>query len=161
MGSVLKDYGYTTAFHHGAETGSMGFNGFSRIAGFDKYFGMEDFGSSDGKDYDGVWGIYDEPFFLKSVSDLNRLGEPFCSVIFSLSSHDPFKIPEDRIDILKPYKDESESEQSVRYSDYSLRKFFEEASRQNWYNSTIFLITADHTFYISRFDLYSSFIFRC
>lgn len=157
LGTILTESGYSTSFHHGAETGSMGFSGFSKISGFEKYFGMEDFGNSDGRYYDGVWGIYDEPFFLKSVKDFNGFKEPFCSIIFSLSSHDPFKIPEDAAGILSPFKDESESEISVRYSDHSLEKFFEAASREKWFANTIFLITADHTFYVSRYDLYSQF----
>jgi phosphoglycerol transferase MdoB-like AlkP superfamily enzyme len=157
IGSILKEEGYFTTFHHGAVTGSMGFNGFTKISGFDKYYGMEDYPDPDGNDNDGVWGIYDEPFFLKTANDISGFNEPFCSVIFSLSSHDPFKIPAERIDMMKEYSSESENEQSVRYSDHSLRKFFEKAAAEPWFKNTIFLITSDHTYYVSRFDFYSQY----
>jgi len=157
IGSVLKEFGYHSAFHHGARTGSMGFDGFTKIAGFNRYYGMEDFDDSTGLSYDGVWGIYDEPYFIKTCETINGFREPFCSVIFSLSSHDPFKIPEDRVELLSEFKDEPDAEKSIRYSDYSLRKFFEAASKEQWFGNTVFLITADHTFYSSRLDFYTQF----
>ncbi|MBK9456691.1 MAG: sulfatase-like hydrolase/transferase [Bacteroidetes bacterium] len=32
----------------------------------------------------------------------------------------------------------------VAYGDYALRKFFEEAKKQPWYENTLFILTADH-----------------
>jgi phosphoglycerol transferase MdoB-like AlkP superfamily enzyme len=35
--------------------------------------------------------------------------------------------------------------QSIGYSDYALKKFFEEAQSMKWFDNTLFVITADHT----------------
>lgn len=33
----------------------------------------------------------------------------------------------------------------IRYADHALRRFFESASREPWFDNTLFVITADHT----------------
>jgi arylsulfatase A-like enzyme len=35
--------------------------------------------------------------------------------------------------------------QSIGYVDYALKRFFEEARKQPWYENTLFIITGDHT----------------
>lgn len=157
LGSILKEYGYTTSFHHGALEGSMGFDGFVPSAGFDYYFSKEDFENYSDTLDDGTWGIYDEPFFIDAAKKINRFNKPFCSVLFSLTSHDPFKIPDYRKSLFKEYHFENEYELAISYSDYALKKFFEFAKKQPWFENTIFIITADHTLYTSRNDIFSSF----
>ena len=161
LGTIMKEKGYTTSFHHGARTGSMGFDGFSKLAGFDFYFGMEDLKNLMPDDEDGMWGVCDEPFFVESVNNISNFKEPFCSVIFSLSSHDPFRIPDKRKSEFKQYNNESELQRSVRYSDFSLKKFFEYAQTKSWFKNTIFIITADHTLYNSRIDFKTTFHVPC
>ncbi|MCI0473444.1 MAG: sulfatase-like hydrolase/transferase [Ignavibacteria bacterium] len=157
LGSILNENGYYTSFHHGATTGSMGFNSFTKLAGFNEYFGKENFIDPTGFNYDGVWGVYDEPFFIDAASKMNTFNQPFCSVIFSLSSHDPFSIPVNRKEFFEKYKGENELDVSVRYSDFSLSKFFEYAGGQKWFDNTIFLITADHTLFNSRVNYTSTY----
>ncbi len=157
LGSILNEHGYTTSFHHGAAKGSMGFDAFVPSAGFLNYFGKEEFAGYADSLYDGIWGIFDEPFFLDAAKKMNSFKPPFCSVIFSLSSHDPFKIPRNRKDLFSKYKGKTDFQIAMHYSDFSLSKFFEYAQKQSWYNNTIFIITADHTIYTARNDVFSSF----
>lgn len=157
LGSILKREGYTTSFHHGAKRGSMGFDGFTKLAGFDNYFGKEDMSEYDDDDTDGMWGICDEPFFIESAKNIDKFNQPFCSVIFSLSSHDPFRIPDKRKSLFEKYSGEKELERSIRYSDFSLQKFFEYVKTKSWFDNTVFLITADHTLYNTRKDFESTF----
>jgi phosphoglycerol transferase MdoB-like AlkP superfamily enzyme len=157
LGSILNEQGYTTSFHHGASVGSMGFDGFSKIAGFTNYYGKEDFPNLPSQTFDGAWGIFDEPFFMETERIINSYKEPFCSVTFSLSSHDPYKIPDDRLTLFEQYKDETDFERSIRYSDNCLGKFFQKASSEPWFNNTLFIITADHTLYSTRDNFYSCF----
>jgi phosphoglycerol transferase MdoB-like AlkP superfamily enzyme len=157
LGTLLLQKGYTTTFHHGASLGSMGFDAFSRVAGMLQYFAREDVANLSSADLDGVWGVYDEPFFLESARRLSGLPQPFCSVIFSLSSHDPFIVPESQKQALKKYDSETEFEQSLRYSDYSLKRFFNFARSQAWFNNTVFIITGDHTFHSMRNNMYSAY----
>lgn len=157
LGSILLEQGYSTSFHHAATTGSMGFSGFTKICGLLNYYGKEDFKDTLNNSYDGAWGIYDEPFFIYTADILNATKEPFFATIFSLSSHDPFSLPENRKDLFEKYKGENELELSIRYSDYALQKFFNYVSKFNWYDNTIFIITSDHTLYNTRTNFLSTY----
>ncbi|MEW6025870.1 MAG: sulfatase-like hydrolase/transferase [Planctomycetota bacterium] len=147
LGTILAKEGYATSFHHGAKTGSMGFDAYSKLAGFHNYYGKEDYPNLTPEVVDGTWGVWDEEFFLDSLRRMDSFKEPFCSVIFSLTSHDPFPIPEHRKSLFKQYANETKFQQVLRYTDYSLKTFFEAARNKPWFRNTIFIITGDHTNY--------------
>lgn len=141
LASLLETKGYHTSFFHGAPNGSMGFQAFMNIAGVDHYYGMTEYNNDD--DFDGLWGIWDEKFLQYYADQLNTFKEPFVSSLFTVSSHHPFEIP-------KEYEQKFPEgvlpiHKCVRYTDYSLRKFFEKASKMPWYNNTLFVFAADHT----------------
>ena len=138
---LLKKKGYYTAFFHGAPNGSMGFDSFARMIGFDDYFGLNEY--PDKRDFDGMWGVWDEPFFDFFASKLNSFKQPFMASIFSVSSHHPFEVPEQYKGKFK--KGPAPIVEVVGYTDYALKKFFSEISSQSWYANTLFVITADHT----------------
>jgi len=137
---ILSREGYETSFFHGAFNGSQNFDYYANIAGFDNYYGKDEYPYS-GHD-DGYWGIYDEDFFQFFSEKLDTMTPPFLSSIFSISSHIPFSIPEKYKGAFGPPK--SEFHESVGYTDYSLRRFFETVKNKPWYNNTLFVITADH-----------------
>ncbi|MBN1250806.1 MAG: sulfatase-like hydrolase/transferase, partial [Bacteroidales bacterium] len=83
LASLLKEKGYSTAFFHGAPNGSMGFESFMKVAGYDKYFGMTEYGND--SDFDGAWGIWDEEFFQYFANEMNKMPQPFHTALFSLS----------------------------------------------------------------------------
>ncbi len=157
LGAILTNAGYATSFHHGAMLGSMGFDAFTHVAGFAHYFSKEDTRGLNDSMLDGVWGVYDEPFFLESAQRIDALPQPFCSVIFSLSSHDPFHLPAAMKQWSEKYKSDPEFDLSLRYSDYSLQRFFSKIRTRSWFRNTVFLITGDHTFYATRNNLYETF----
>lgn len=139
--STLKSKGYDTSFFHGAPNGSMGFLGFGNILGYDHYYGKTEFNNDE--EFDGVWGIWDEPFFQYMREVLNTKEKPFFSTMFTVSSHEPFNIP-------KKYEGKfpvgnKQIHRTIGYTDYAFKKFFEAASKEPWFENTIFIITADHT----------------
>ena len=139
---LLGEMGYATAFYHGGLNGTMGFDLFSHIAGFDHYYGRNEYTGPD-SDYDGIWGIFDEPYLHYVAADLDKTPQPFMAGIFTLSSHHPFTIP-------PKYKDRFKTEghkitATIQYADLALRKFFETAKKSTWFENTLFVITADHT----------------
>ena len=138
--SVANDLGYDTSFYHGAPNGSMGFLGFGNILGFQHYFGKDEYNND--KDFDGIWSIWDEPFFQYFANNIGSY-QPFLSTIFTASSHDPFKIPQQYKGKFR--KGPLAIHEPIQYTDMSLKKFFETASKKSWYQNTIFVITADHT----------------
>lgn len=152
IATILRGEGYKTAFFHNAYNGAMGFNGIANLMGFEDYYGMDEFG--DKSHYDGIAGIFDEEFFQFYAQELNKMPQPFCTALFSLSSHTPFNLPERYKDVFKGDPDAFRS--SLRYSDYALRRFFETASQMPWYDSTLFVLSADHGGIYSMDDEYKT-----
>lgn len=139
--SLLKQKGYTTSFYHGGNNGTMGFDAFTKIAGFDNYFGRNEYANE--ADFDGNWGIYDEPFLQYFEKQMQTQKQPFCNVLFTLSSHHPYSIP---IKYKNRFpKGTLEIHESIGYTDYALQQFFKKAAQSSWYANTLFVITADHT----------------
>ncbi|MFC2120330.1 LTA synthase family protein [Bacteroidota bacterium] len=141
LANILKTKGYSSSFFHGGANGTMGFDNFVYAAGFDNYYGRDEYTGKD--DYDGNWGIFDEEYLQYFANTLSTFNQPFFSTVFTLSSHHPYTIPEKHKGKFK--KGKMDIHQSILYTDYSLRKFFEAASQMPWYNNTLFVITADHT----------------
>ena len=143
----LGKEGYYSAFFHGAENGSMGFQAFARSTGFEDYFGRTEYNQDKrfqgDADFDGMWAIWDEPFLQYYALTMSEFREPFVSAVFTASSHHPYKIPEEYKDI---YPEEGlVMHKCIRYTDHALKRFFETASKQPWFENTLFVLTADHT----------------
>ena len=141
IADCLNRKGYTTAFFHGAPNGSMGFQAYARSAGFDQYYGMNEFG--DNSAFDGTWAIWDEPFLQYFAQMMSTMPEPFMTAVFTASSHHPYKVPEQYKGVFP--KGTKPIHEAIGYADHALRQFFLAASRQPWFERTLFVITADHT----------------
>lgn len=150
FGSILKQHGYSTAFFHGGNNGTMNFNSSAFSAGFDNYYGRDEYGNDD--DYDGTWGISDMPFLQFTALKLNEMPKPFAAGVFTLSSHHPFKLPKGYE--LPDGNYATDFEKTVRYTDDALRHFFETISKYDWFDSTIFVIVGDHVNPEHRYDNY-------
>lgn len=148
--------GYKSAFFHGAENGSMGFEAFAKSTGFQKYYGRTEYDQDPNyngeKDFDGTWAIYDEEFLQFYCDRMNEMKQPFITSVFTASSHTPYNLPE-------RYKGhfpvgEDKLQECVAYSDNALRLFFEKAKTQEWYDNTLFVISPDHAsgFYDSFYN---------
>lgn len=141
LAGLLKQQGYYTAFFHGGTNGTMGFNGFASLAGYDNYYGRSEYNNE--KDYDGNWGIWDEEFFQYTANTINQKKQPFFATLFTLTSHHPYPIPEKYKGRFKEGK--LPIEKTISYSDFALRKFFETAKSMPWFKNTLFVLVADHT----------------
>ena len=141
IADCMKRKGYTTAFFHGAPNGSMGFQAYARSAGFDAYYGMNEFG--DNSAFDGTWALWDEPFLQYYAQTMTTMHEPFMTAVFTASSHHPFKVPAQYNDSFP--KGSLPIHQTIGYTDHALRQFFLTTSKQPWFEHTLFVLTADHT----------------
>lgn len=150
IGSILKKHGYSTAFFHGGNNGTMNFDASALSAGFDSYYGRNEYGNDD--DYDGTWGISDMPFLQFTAHKVDEMKKPFAAGVFTLSSHHPFKLPKGYELPDGVYK--TDFEKTMRYTDDSMRHFFETMSEYSWFDSTIFVIVGDHVNPEHRFDNY-------
>lgn len=144
LAGILAEEGYQTAFFHGAQNGSMGFEAFAKKTGFQYYYGRTEYEAAHGTDdFDGTWAIWDEPFFQYYAEEMSKMKQPFMTAIFSASSHHPFAIPD-------KYKQQFPEEhlpiqKCIRYTDMALGRFFATARKHPWFQNTIFVLTSDHT----------------
>jgi len=155
--TLLEKMGYSTAFFHGGTNGTMGFDKYCQRAHFNHYYGRKEYNND--ADYD-VWGIWDEPFFQYFARNLDTLHKPFYAALFSLSSHHPFHVPPKYAGKYVRRGQEMEILKCVRYSDMALKEFFETASHKPWFDSTLFVLVADHAgpsedpYYTNRVGMY-------
>lgn len=141
-GAVLRDKGYKVRYFYG---------GNSYFDNMEAFFGGNGYEIVDQRQYApeeitfaNIWGVCDEDAYRKAIRTLNEdaaTGTPFFAHIMSVSNHRPFTYPDGRIRIPS---DAKSRQGGVMYSDYALGCFLAEASRQPWFDDTIFLITADH-----------------
>ncbi len=158
ISSMLDREGYSTAFFHGGHNISMGFSAYAHSIGYKHYYGLDEYcqspkyGGMD--DFDGKWAIWDEPFLQFTLDNLEGMKQPFLATVFTASSHHPYNVPEQYRDSLR---DEGGQpiHKCVRYTDLALRRFFERASREPWFQNTIFVLVADHTNQASH-DVYKT-----
>lgn len=140
IAKLLGDEGYETAFFHGAPNGSMGFSSYTHLAGIKKYFGQNEYQKKG--DSDGTWGIWDDPYMQYMANTMNTLKQPFFASFFSLSSHHPFRLPDEYQG--KFPKGPLPVQEPLGYTDMALRNFFKTASTMPWYKNTLFVLCADH-----------------
>jgi phosphoglycerol transferase MdoB-like AlkP superfamily enzyme len=137
---IMKKQGYSTSFFHGAFNGSQNFDQYCKVAGFDAYYGKNEYVGPEA--FDGKWGIFDEEFLQFFAQKTSQFKQPFFTSLFTISSHLPFIIPEKYAG--KFPKGTADIHETIGYTDYALRKFFARAKKEGWYSNTIFVITADH-----------------
>ena len=154
LAGILGAEGYETAFFHGAQNGSMGFQAFAQKTGFQKYFGRTEYEEAKGtNDFDGNWAIWDEPFLQYYAEEMGKMKQPFMTAVFTASSHHPYRIPEKYKEV---YPEEGLiMHKCVRYTDMAIGKFLEACSKQPWFKNTIFVLTSDHT-NLSDHDYYQT-----
>jgi phosphoglycerol transferase MdoB-like AlkP superfamily enzyme len=152
ISEILKRQGYKTSFFHGAFNGSQNFDQYTAVAGFDEYYGKDQYVGKPA--FDGKWGVFDEEFLQFFASKLSSFKQPFFSSLFTISSHNPYIIP-DKYKGKFP-KGTTVIQESIAYTDFALREFFKTAKKQNWYNNTLFIITADHTSSGGDNDIYKT-----
>jgi phosphoglycerol transferase MdoB-like AlkP superfamily enzyme len=138
---ILKKQGYNTSFFHGAFNGSQNFDQYAKVAGFEHYYGKDEYLGEEA--FDGKWGIFDEEFLQFFCKKVTTFKQPFFTSLFTISSHNPYIIPEKHKG--KFPKGTTDIHESIGYTDFALRQFFNNAKKQGWYKNTLFVISSDHT----------------
>ncbi len=143
LGDHFKNYGYSTVFVHGTWEGGQGIHEFTRRSGFQKSLAKEDFDNYE-EIWDGNWGIWDWYQFDRFKKELDSINKPFMGVVYSASSHEPFVLPDKKYEVFDSSIPNHDWYNVLRYSDDSLKHFFDLAQEEPWFMNTIFVITADH-----------------
>ena len=139
--TIFKQAGYEISFI---------FGGYSYFDNLNKFFSSNNYKVIDRSDFSSeeisfsnVWGVADEDLLFKGLVELDKnyqSGKPFFSLIMTTSNHRPYTFPEGRIDLPSG----GGRNAAVKYTDYAIGRFFEEARKKEWFKDTIFVITADH-----------------
>lgn len=148
VATILKPEGWKSAsFIYGGDQTFDNMKSFLRNNGFDSFTGVEDFPKSD---YGSHWGASDKAMFRRSAVELSKMKEPFISLIFTLSTHEPFTYPGDLVENPKVNASPRRNFYNLMsYSDEALGSFFHQIKNEPFYKNTIFIICADHT---KKFD---------
>jgi phosphoglycerol transferase MdoB-like AlkP superfamily enzyme len=102
-----------------------------------------------------VWGISDKNLFLEANTVLKNQSKPFFAVIQTADNHRPYTIPKEdeaafkktsfNIDTLKKYGFESNEEMNAfRYTDFCYQQFMQAATKEKYFDNTIFVFVGDH-----------------
>jgi len=144
---VLKQNGYSTIYftNHGTSFDNIG--EFLPSNYFDKIVSQSDYPQ---EKVVGMYGVPDHVMFEKgilTITELSQNNKHFFATFMTTSNHEPFIIPNDVL--FKP-KNSSLKKQIVEYSDWSIGYFMKMASKQSWFDSTIFVFIADHGAFIGE-----------
>ncbi len=143
LGSVFEDKGYGVLFAYG---------GYGYFDNMNAFFDANDYRSvdrraipSDRVQHETVWGVADEHLFDQAIEEIDREKashpeRPFFVHVMTTSNHRPYTYPAGRIDIPSG----SGRDGAVKYTDYALGRFLDQASAKAWFDDTVFVITADH-----------------
>lgn len=152
LSSIFKERGYSSIFVYGGDSDFDNMQGFLRVNGIDKFYDRFDF---ERKDDFGKWGVPDSVLFDKSIKLLDQMKEPFFAEIYTLSTHEPFDLPDERFNIYN--ENDSKDWKGINcniYSDYYLGRFFEDIKKREYYKNTVFIITSDHGRKTVPYDLF-------
>lgn len=141
LGELLKPQGVTPYFFYG---------GYGYFDNMNAYFEGNSYQVIDRTDipkqdvmFENVWGVADEVLFthvLRTLGKKHADGSPFFAHIMTTSNHRPYTYPDGRIDIPSP----GGRDGAVKYTDYAIGQFLDQARSQSWFKDTLFIITADH-----------------
>jgi len=140
IASLLKRFDYQTSFIYSGESHFDNMAAFFIGNGFDQIIDEADFINPN---YYGTWGVSDEDTFVKANTIFRKQqGKNFLSVVLTISNHPPFDFPDGKISL---YEQPAHTpNNATKYADYALGKFFKLAKKEEYFNDTVFLITADH-----------------
>lgn len=143
LGSVFEDKGYAVIFAYG---------GYGYFDNMNAFFDANDYRSIDRRaipseriEFENVWGVADEHTFDQVLAEIDREqsvhpAKPVFVHVMTTSNHRPYTYPARRIDIPSG----SGRDGAVKYSDYAIGRFLELAHSREWFDDTVFVVTADH-----------------
>ncbi|MBT9613100.1 MAG: LTA synthase family protein, partial [Burkholderiales bacterium] len=141
VGEILRRQGYETLFLYG---------GYGYFDNMNVFFSGNDYRVVDRTAFpkssiafSNIWGVADESLFDNALNELDRVHaarKPFLAQIMTTSNHRPYTYPQGRIDIPSP----GGRDGGVKYTDYAIGRFIDQAKTKPWFKDTLFVIVADH-----------------
>ncbi len=141
---ALKSQGYRTEFIYGGDSSFDNMRRFFLNNGFDRVIDSNDLGP--GAAFTTTWGVSDGDLYRhvhQAVSQHHADGQPFFTLVFSTSNHPPYDFPDGEIDLFdEPRQTPSNA---ARYADAAAGRYLKLASESPYWNTSVFLVVADHS----------------
>ncbi|HIZ27200.1 alkaline phosphatase family protein [Barnesiella sp. An55] len=137
--TILQDNGYSTLFFMTHESQYDNMNGYLRTNGFDRIFAQEDYPKEKVVNSFGVQDDFLYQYALPVLTQTAREGKPFFAALLSISNHPPYVIPKDF-----KARNNTDELRIVEFADHALEQFITQASREEWFDNTIFVFVGDH-----------------
>lgn len=140
LATVFKEKGYHCEYAYG---------GYGYFDNMNYFFSNNDYKVVDRTEldereihYENIWGVADEDLFTLATRqiDIHTGDQPVFIHVMTTSNHRPFTYPEGRIDI----PSHTGRRGAVKYTDYAIGDFIKKAQKKPWFDSTLFIIVADH-----------------
>lgn len=145
--TVLKANGYSTIFFMTHESQYDNMNAFLRTNGYDEIYAQENYPRNRIVNH---FGVPDDYLFKYALPVLRRAAarkQPFLATLLTISNHPPYVVPNAFADPkLEP------EQQIVRYADNCIREFMTKASKEPWFDNTLFVFVGDHGKLIGQAD---------
>ncbi len=152
IASLLKPKGYYSQFIYGGESRFDNMRGWFLGNGFDEIIDQPKFVNPE---YTGTWGVSDEDLVNRANQEFKRLyseNKSFVSVMFSTSNHSPFDFPSGKIKLIDGIPEKSDLN-AIKFADYAIGRFIEQAKQSDYYKDTVFVIVADHNIRVRGSDM--------
>ena len=148
IASIFHDRGYQTMFLYNGNFAWDNMRGFFRKQGVDLFVGGDEM-LGDAKYRDHVWGVSDGDLFDRCNREFEAAAAkgPFMAAVMTLSNHAPFEVPP--VPGAAPITDMGEQSrrlEAMRYADYAVGKFIDDAKKLSYFKNTLFVFVGDHGF---------------
>ncbi|MGG0720083.1 LTA synthase family protein [Robertmurraya massiliosenegalensis] len=144
---MLKEYGYTSVTMHTNDVEFWNRDEMYDALGFDEVFEKKEFENKDVI----AFGPSDEVLYEKALThfaDLHEQGNKFYANLISMSSHHPFKIPDNKPQLALPqeYINTTVGDylQAIHYADYAIGLLIDGLKGQGIWDETVFVLYGDH-----------------
>lgn len=145
---LLRDNGYKSWVFHGYDKTFWNRDKAYVNQGFQRFLSQDDYEIGDIIEL----GLTDEDFFSQSIEYLEELDtldeNPFYAFLVTLSSHNPFSIPEKykEVDLLDKHKDTILGDylNSIHYADKAIGQFINDLKAEGLYDESLLVLYGDH-----------------
>ncbi|MEA2110939.1 MAG: sulfatase-like hydrolase/transferase [Campylobacterota bacterium] len=143
LSSLLEPLDYKTLFLYGGESRFDNMKGWFLGNGFDEIIDEPKFNNPE---FVGTWGVCDEEVAARANEEFKKLYEQnqkFAALMFSTSNHAPFDFPDGKFELIDGVEKKS-VKNAIKYADFAIGMFIENARKEPYYKDTIFVVIADH-----------------
>lgn len=137
LAQSLKKVGYHTSFWYGGDLNFTNMHGYLTSTGYEKTYSKDDFSRKE-QNSGGTWGVTDSIFVDRIWKELKEQKTPFFTTMLTLSSHEPFEVPYQRL--------EDPIYNAFAYTDHVLGSLLTRLKNSTLWENLLVVIVPDHGF---------------